>query len=981
MLKMLRFLLFGLLMSRVLLLVPTATLRAQAPTGSIQGTVVDESGALVEGAKVKIKRDETVVRELSTDATGKFSVEGLPPGKYTVQVRLAGFTRFKDKNAEVTAGAATNVEVTLHVGVRKEEVTVVSGQAAQVSLASSENAGAVTLRGPDLEALPDDPEDLASDLKALAGPSVGTSGSELYLDGFSGGRVPPKSSIREIRINQNPFSAEYDKVGFGRIEILTKPGADRLHGTLAYKFSDAALNSRNPYSATKPDYRSNQLVGDLNGPLGKRVSFFLNFEGRRANDNAVINATVLDPLLQITPVSGAVIVPERSLIVGGRIDYQLSERHTLTGRYNYSHARVENDGIGSFTLPSRAYASSDTIHTVQLTETAILSPSAVNETRLQFLRTETGQRAASFDSTIQVLEAFLGGGAQVGNSLNSTDRWEVQNNTTLTRGPHTLRFGGRVRPLSLYDRSPRNFGGTFVFSGGLAPELDSSNNIVLDPSGNPVLVLLSSIERYQRTLALQQGGFTPIQVRLRGAGASQFSVAGGNPVTSFPSTDVGLYVQDDWRISPSVSLNAGFRWEGQSDIHDWKDFAPRVGLAWMPGRDGKSGKTVIRLGAGIFYDRFGENQMLQALRFDGQTQLQFVLNNPLFYPQVPPLSTLESLGLPQTIRQVDPNLRSPYLIQSAVGVERQLPLGIVASFSFIDTRARHLFVSRNITAPQGGSGGVGSSSPNIYQYESAATLNQDQWVAGLSRRFRGRVGVFGRYTYNRAFGTTDGPESFPANQYNLSADYGRAATDIRHSLVVGGSLLGPLRLDLSPFLVVRSGAPFNITTGHDNNGDSLYTDRPAFASDPSQPGVVSTPYGLLNPRPVAGDTIVPRNYGQGPGFVTLNLRLSRTFGLGGGRSAATSEAKPSKKGGSSGFGALGGELHGVFHDSATEHRFNLTVSVIVRNVLNTTNPGIPVGNLSSTYFNRSNWLASSSGPEDAAYGNNRRVQFQVRLSF
>jgi len=969
-----------------LALAVAVTAVAQQPAGTLHGTVLDESGALVLGAKVKILQGRTVVRELLTDDSGEFTASGLIPGDYSVAVSLLGFGDFESGKTAVVARGTATLSVTLRVKAEKEQVTVVSEQSSKVSLAPSENAGSVTLRGANLEALPDDPEELGSDLKALAGPPIGATGSEFYVDGFSHGRVPPKSSIREVRINQNPFSAEYDKVGFGRVEILTKPGSDKLHGTLAYRMSSAALNSRNPYSPTKPDYQANLLGGELSGPLSKRASFFLNVEGRRANDNVVVNATVLSPSLLVTPFNQAFVVPARQLIGGARIDFQLSEKHSLTGRYNWTQSRRDNAGIGGFTLPSRAYTLSDAAHTVQVTDTALLSPTAVSETRLQFIGSDDSQQAVSFQPAIQVLESFTDGGAQVGNSFDSTNHWELQNNTTLTRGDHTLRFGGRVRTLSLYDRSPRNFGGTFVFSGGLGPELDGANHVLVGPDGLPEIVLVSSIERYRRTLVFQQAGLTPDAIRALGGGASQFSRASGLPASSLTDIDLGLYVQDDWRVRPTLSLSTGLRWEGQSDIHDWKDIAPRFGLAWMPGAQaGKNGKTVIRLGAGVFYDRFGDNQMLQALRFDGYTQRQFVVDNPSFFPQVPSILALEALGLPQTIRQVAPNLSSPYLIQSALGIERQLPMGMVAAFSFIDTRARHLFVSRNITAPYSGPGPnrmmAGSSGPIIYQYESAGTLNQDQFVASLSRRFRGRIGAFGHYSYNRAYGNTDGPESFPANQYNLRADYGRAATDVRHSLVVGGSLLGPLRLNMSPLLVIRSGAPFDITTGHDTNRDTLFTDRPAFATDLSRPSVVATPYGAFDTRPASGATIIPRNFGQGPGFATLNLRLSRTFGLGGRTFARIAPTKTSKKGGPSGFGALSEDLHGAFHESSTEHRFNLTVGVIVRNVLNTANPGMPIGNLSSTYFNRSNWLASSSGPEDAAYGNNRRLQFQVRLSF
>jgi len=967
-----------------LLLATTAA--AQQPAGTLKGTVLDESGALVEGAKVSIRQGQTVVRQLLTDGSGDFSASGLAPGEYSIEVSLKGFADFESGKTMVAAGRTAILSVTLRVKAEKQQVTVVSDQTGQVSLAPSENAGSVTLRGTDLETLPDDSEDLAEDLNALAGAPVGGSGTEFYVDGFSNGRVPPKSSIREVRINQNPFSAEYDKVGFGRVEILTKPGSDQLHGTLAYRMSRAALNSRNPYSPTKPDYQANLLGGELSGPLSKRASFFLNVEGRRANDNVVVNATVLSPSLLVTPFNQAFVVPAHEMTAGGRIDYQLSEKHSLAARYSWSQLSQDNAGVGGFTLPSQAYALSETTQTVQLTETALLTSRTVNETRLQFTSSNSGRRAASFQPVIQVLESFTDGGAQVGDSLHSPTSWELQNNTTMTRGTHTLRFGGRVRTLSLYDRSPRNFGGTFIFSGGLGPELDGSNHVVTGPDGLPVVVPVSSIERYRRTLLFQQLGYGPAEVRALGGGASQFSRAGGRPASSLMDTDLGLFVQDDWRMTPTLSLSAGLRWEGQSDIHDWKDLAPRFGLAWMPGtHGGKAGTTVIRLGAGVFYDRFGDNQMLQALRFNGHTQQQFVVDNPSFFPQVPSIPTLETLGLPQALRQVDPNLRSAHLVQFALGIEHQLPMGMVAAFTAIDTRARHLYLSRNIAAPYLGEGVAGvvttASTPAIYQYESAGTLNQDQFVASLSRRFRGRIGVFGRYTYSRAFSNTDGPDSFPANQFDLSANYGHASTDIRHNLVVGGSLLGPLRLNLNPFLAVRSGAPFDITTGHDNNHDTLFTDRPALATNRYGPDVVATPYGAFDTRPASGATIIPHNFGQGPGFVTLNLRLSRTFGLGGRASAGIGPTKTSKRGSLSGFGALSEEPHGSFHDSSTEHRFNLTLAVIVRNVLNTTNPGMPIGNLSSTYFNQSTWLASSSGPEDAAYGNNRRIQFQVRLSF
>jgi len=576
-----------------------------------------------------------------------------------------------------------------------------------------------------------------------------------------------------------------------------------------------------------------------------------------------------------------------------------------------------------------------------------------------------------------VQDAFTSGGAQVGNSQHIEDLWEMQNYTTKTLGAHTLTFGGQLHRGGFYDNSPGNFEGAFVFSGGLAPQLNSSNQVVLDSNGNPVLISLSSIQTYQRTLVLQQAGFSMANIMALGGGPSQFSIAAGQPISTLAQTDVGLFVQDSWRVAPTLSLNAGLRWEGQNDIHDWKDFAPRFGLAWMPG--GKHSKTVIRLGSGIFYDRFPGLQVLQTLRFNGQTQQQFVLDNPSFYPQVPSIASLQTMGLPQTIYSLAPSLRAPYLMQASAGVEHEMPFGVMLSLTFIGTRGRHLLVSRNITAPLNGVFGSGNGLGGVtgkdsnYQYSSAGVLDQNQFVVSVRRPFHNGFAVFGRYEYNRAFSNTDGINTFPANQYNLQADYGRAATDIRHTLVLGGSLLGPLGTTLNPFLVVRSGAPFNITTGHDNNGDTLFTDRPAIASTPNQPGVMVTPFGMFNTTPASGSTIIPHNYGQGSGFAMLNVRLSRTFGFGETRGDGASE--PERK--------VPAPLVGskLFAAPSTEHRYNLTVAVVVRNVFNTTNPGLPIGSLGSPYFGRANWLASSAGPADMAYGNNRRIQFQLRFNF
>ncbi len=933
-------------------------LGAQAPApqaATLEVRVTDDSGGVIPGAEMVLTDPSGAPRQAAADAVGRYVFSGLAAGSYKVSVSWPGFTAWESGPVAVTAAQSTVLNATLQLRATAEQVTVSADGGGGLSTEATANAGALVLTGADLDALPDDPDDLAEDLKALAGPSAGIGGPQMYIDGFSGGHLPAKESIREIRINQDPFSAEYDKVGFGRTEILTKPGSDAYHGSGFWKISNDVLNSRNPYAPMKPPYQLDELGGDMGGPLGKRASMFLDVEHRTINDNAVINATALNAALQIVPVREAVQAPGSDDNLSARVDYQLSERNTLAARFNWWRTTDQNAGVGLFSLPSTGYQSSENGYTVQLTETAVLSASAVNETRVQMSRVNTAGTSLNNSPSLIVQDAFVGGGPVTPYAAGLQDRYEFQNSTSLTRGAHTLKFGARVRGVSLTDASTRDYNGQFYFSGGSGPMLNALNQPVLDASGNFTSIAISSLERYQRTLLF--GSLTPAQLHQWGGGPSQFLMAGGTPQIGLSQVDSGVYIQDDWRVRPNLSLNAGLRWEAQSNVQDWRDFAPRIGFAWAPG--GKhNAKTVIRGGAGIFYDRFGENLALEALRYNGVNNRLFLVHDPTFFPNVPSMAELAASGANQIVRQVQSGLRAPMIAETALGVERQLPLKLVLSVNFVNTHGMHLFRSRNINAPDPSLGGARPySGGDIYQYESGGLFNQNQVITNLTRRFSSGVSVFGYYTYGRAYSNTDGPNSFPMNQYNLSGEYGRAATDIRHRVVVGGSFAGPLGFRLSPFLLARSGAPVNIISGVDTNGDGLYTDRPGLVTSAGAPGAVVSPFGIFNPNPGPGAVIIPRNYGQGPAYFTLNFRLSKTFGFGGTREGAAPAAGP------------GGQ------------RFNLTFSAQVRNILNYVNPGLPVGDMSSALFGQSNFLAGASGPGSMMFGDNRRVLLELKFSF
>jgi hypothetical protein len=939
----------------VLVAVLAVAAQAQQNGGTLKGTVTDSSGAVIPGVKVSLTAPG-VERTATTDQAGSYTLLGLAPATYTVRAAAAGFGSFRGA-AEVAAGQVATLDIRLQVALEKQEVTVQAEGAPTVSTEASNNAGALVLRGDDLDALPDDPDDLQDDLQALAGPSAGPSGGEIYVDGFSNARLPPKASIREIRINQNPFSSEYDKLGYGRIEILTKPGTDTFHGQLMFNDSDEVFNARNPYADNKPDFQSQQFGGNVTGPLSKRASFFLDFERRDITDNAGIDAvdyTLLSPSNLDNPpkISTAVVTPTERTTLSPRLDYQLTSKQTIVARYSYTRFSQTDAGLGNPAYyPDQAYPSLTTDQTVQLTDTIVVSPRTVNETRFQFARDTLDLNGNDSTYTISAPE-FVYGGAPVGHSTQDEKHYELQNFTTMAVGAHGLKFGLRVRGLTLDNSTLSNEAGTFVF--------DSLGNYL---AGQP----------------------------------SQFLISAGTPLASISRVDVAPFFQDDWRMRPNLTVSLGLRYETQTNIHDWHDVAPRLGFAWAPGGNSKgNGKTVIRGGFGIFYDRFDEGLTLSEERFNGVNQQSYVVMNPTFYPNIPPLSSLAQYEQ-ATILQVQPGLRAPRTMQGALGVERQLPWNTTVASMFTYSKGEHLLRTVNINAPEPGSEPGNLIYPNgtnevIDQYQANGAYRQEQWITNVNSRLNKNISFFAFYVLSKAVSDTDGVGTFPANTYDLSEEWGRSSLDVRHRFVLGGSVMTRWGVRLSPFIVARSGAPFNITTGTDLNGDTIFTDRPAFATPgETGPNVKATPWGTFYLDPAPGTPVIPRNYGQSPGYLGINLRLSKVFGFGEARSAPSTPASgggpggPRGGGGPMGMGGRGGGMRGVFSDALTDHRFNLTFSVSARNLLNTTNPGPVVGNLSSAFFGQSLVMANPFGAGvtagSASAADNRRVEMGLRFNF
>jgi hypothetical protein len=930
-------------------------------TATLRGVVTDESGAIVPGATIAITSSTGTTSTNIAAADGSYST-AIVPGDYTVQASAPDLTTGRLK--VVIRPGVQSLDLQLKVASLAQQVTV-EDRAVTVTPEPANNASATVLGGDDLQALSDNPDDLIAELLAIAGPSSGLGGTSVFIDGFTGGQVPSKESIREIRINQNPFSPEYDRIGTGRVEILTKPGTNQFHGSEGFNFGNDFWNSRNPYAQQKAPFLLKEYIGNLSGPMSKRDSFFLDLRRDAVDNGAIINGTMLDPatLDIINPYTEVFRIPQRRFSINPRTDYQISANNTLSLRYSFTHVDVPFAGVGSFNLVSRGVRTTTTAHTIQAIETAVFAENMVNEIRYQYSRSHNETTPNVSGSALQVLGAFNGGASPTGHSLDTQNNHEFQDYVTLVRGTHSWRFGARLRWQSDANISPQNFGSTFTFGGGPGPILDANNRPVLDSAGQQLLAPITSIERYRRTLLFQRLGFSSSQIASLGGGATQFSIISGDPSLSAHQFDFGAFVGDDWKLRRTVTLSLGFRYEAQTNIRDRRDFAPRVGIAWAVRK-----KTVVRVGFGIFYDRFGLPNTMTALRRNGILQQQYVITNPDFFPSVPAISSLAAFQSAQIREQISSSLVAPAYYQSALSFERQLPFNTTLAITYANSHGLHMLRSRNINAPLLGTydpdvpgSGIYPLGPvgTVFLMESSGLYNQNQLTVNVNSRANKYLSLTGSYTLNRAMSNTDGLGTFPASPYNFEGEYGPAATDLRHRVSLSGSINTKWNVAFSPLLNLASGPPFDITVGRDVYGTTLFNGRPGIATDPNNPGLIQTSYGLLDPNPTPGETVLHRNYGRGPGTISVNLRVTKTFSLGP-KPAAVAQGS-----------------------SASDKRpYSLSIAMATRNLLNHTNPGPIVGNITSPLFGHANQPSGGGGFggfSEAA--NNRALELQTRFTF
>ncbi|MEW6209276.1 MAG: carboxypeptidase regulatory-like domain-containing protein [Acidobacteriota bacterium] len=766
----------------------------------ISGVVTDPNGAVIVEARVILRLEGGREQTQITDQKGQFRFTHLAMGQYEIEAQKEGFKSYITQT-KVDGKSHSPLRIVLSIAELHEEIAVDSS--ARVSANPDENLDVIKIDRDALRNLPTLGNDIIGGAtRLLDAGSVGSGGPTIIIDGLeSNRRRVPASQIQEVRINQNPYSAEFARPGRGRIEVITKPGSSQYHGEFNFTFRDHRLDARNAFALERPPEQRRIYEGNLTGPLnGKKTSFLLGIEREEEDLQSVVFASTPGGI-----VSQNVANPSRDTEITFRVNHQLDKNTILSIRYEMAFDSTRNDGVGGFNLPEVAADSKGRDQEIYFSFRRIISPRLVNEFTLRFESERESTRSLRPGvPRIVVLDAFTGGGSQT-DELRTENRVQLNEIMSLNHGKHFIRFGLNIPDISRRGLSDHtNFGGTFSFS---------------------------SLEDY-----LNNRPFL-------------FSINQGDGRLVFWQRDFGFFAQDNFSVRPNFSLSAGLRYDRQGHLGDNNNFAPRLSFAFAPDKDRK---TVLRGGAGIFYDRTGIGPISNTLRFDGQRLRQVTISDP-GYPD--PFSSGGTPATePSSIVRFAPRIRSPYTIQFNLGIERQLIKSLTATANYINTRGIKLFRSRNVNAPlppffdERPDPTVGV----LRQIESSAHLQAhalELMLRGrLSRFFNGTI----QYTLGRAYNNAAGINSLPADNYDLTSEWSRAEFDERHRFNLLGTIEAGEWFNLGLTLSLTSGRPYSLTTGSDDNNDTVASDRPRG---------------------------VRRNSLQGPGAATLDVRWSKEFRL------------------------------------------------------------------------------------------------------
>ena len=857
------------------LLSPAAALGQSKGEASLKVTVVDQQGAFIRKARVTVKGGAGLEKSAQTNDRGEATFSRLPAGPAGLAVEAEGFEPLDGVRLELAAGP-NEAETRLEVAAVREEVEV-GTDARERNLDPRGPAFSNVLTEEQIASLPDDPDEFEAAVNQLAGP-----GANIRINGFRGGKLPPKSQIREMRFRRNAYAAENHERGFVTVDIFTKPGVGDWRGSLGFGFRDESLNARQAFARFRGPEQFRRFDFTLEGPLWKnKTSLFLAADGNSAYDSKTIVAATesgrLDDLF---------LRPSRRLNLSARAEHAFNKLHALRAEYQRNAGRQDGLGVGDFDLPERAFALDQSEHRFRLSQTGTFAGRFLNDLRFQARWQGRDTTAATDAPAVLVAGAFNAGGALTRGSRRSREL-ELSDEVDFATESHSMRAGLRFEAGSYRSDERSNPFGTYTFA---------------------------SLDAYRRRLP------------------TTYTERTGDPTLSFSQYHFAWYWQDDWRLRKNLLLSYGLRHEMQTNLGDRGDFAPRLGLAWTPT---KSGNVTVRAGSGVFYDWFGSNDYEQTLRVDGQRQRDLVVRDPLFGD---PLGGGGGLALPPGKVRAAPDLEMPTVLMSSVGADIRLGNRFRLGADYRFERGLHLLRGRNVNAPVPGLGRPDPALGNVTQIESSASSTSNRLMLHLSPGMI-KTGFFwsAMYMFSRTMTDTAGSLSLPADNFDLRGEWGPAPGDMRHyfSAMINRRVLFK-GLSVGATFSASSATPYNVTTGFDDNGDTVSNDRPAGTG---------------------------RNSARGAGRWDVSTRVSYGFGFGGKRTGGPMTGPVVIRMGEGGGG-------GASFPGANDQRFRVDLYAQFFNVLNHANLTNFSGVQTSPFFGR----ATSALP-------GRRVETGLRFSF
>lgn len=881
---------------------------AQAPApgvaqAQLRVVVLDQSGASLPGASVTVTAQGGAPVTINADERGLANLPALPVGVMQLHVDAQGFLPY---DAPVTLRRGTNNQtVTLNLEGFKEQVVV--NDAATQATGSAETSK--VLDQSVIDQLPDDPDELQAMLEQMAGGF----GAVFRVNGFTGGRLPNREDIRQIRFRTNSFAADNHDAGRVQIEIITRPNVRTWNGNMNANFRNDVLNARDAFAVKKTPQNIARFGGGVRGPLvAGRTSLRLNINRNRSDNAANIFAINPDGTRFIGFVSNS------TRTTGGTvgIEHGLTRNQTLRVEYELGRNELINGGVGGFNLPERATNRRGDNGQLRLQVQGLIGRSTLNEFHVEFNHASSEVSSVSRAVAVNVLDAFNAGGAGIDNSSN-TRTFEAADNLDFTIGrKHAMRVGFLVNGGRYKNFDARNAAGTFTFS---------------------------SLEAYSAR--------TPLQ----------FTQRVGEVNTSFTAYQGAVYWQDDIRTTRTLTISLGVRQEMQSLIADTLNLMPRVGLTYSP----RNSKTIMRGGYGLFYDWYESNLYDQTLRVNGIAQRDLRVNCPGFPdPFAPATDAACRAGLGAGVAvvqpggriQASPDLEMLHVHQASVSIERPIGAHLRTAVGYQSLRGRNQMRARDINTPDPVTGlrpepAIGS----VTQFESTGRSARDSLNVNVGYAIpRRQMNIGMNYTLAQYKNHADNATQLPVDSYHPDAEWGPSSQDIRHR-VQANLFLPPVfgvRATLNG-LIYQSAAPYNITTGRDDNHDLVINDRPLDATG----------------------RVIGRNSARGSArWGDMSMRLSRGFSFGvsqvngaarGGNGTAASLAQQGGGDGPRGGGGGGG---GGFQQG--NGRFNLELFAQADNVLNRVNFTNYAGTMTSRLFG-----------QPTAASQARRVQVGLQFRF